>query len=196
MGLQPARVGDFESRRIFIADRLENGAGYAPQLAESANLKSILDGILDELATEYEGPAHADCTEACPNCLRSWDNRRLHGALDWRLALDVAALASGQKLPTHRWLPRAASLAENFVKAYGVAIPCHVEVAGDLHAIVRDDHQAAVLLGHPLWLHDQAYLNATQAEAYDDSSLIAVSRGSRCRISSCWSESSPRSSSC
>lgn len=167
VGLQPARMADFETRRIFLADRLENGAGYAPELGQAANLKGVLEGILGELTSEYEGAAHSDCTEACPNCLRSWDNRRLHGALDWRLALDVAALAAGLPLPTERWLGRAPKLAELFVRAYGAAMPCRVEPAGQLHAIVREDDSAAVLLGHPLWLHDEAYLNEIQAEAFD-----------------------------
>jgi DEAD/DEAH box helicase domain-containing protein len=167
VGLQPARINDFETRRIFLADQLENGAGYAPELAEPSNVKSVLEGILGGLTDEYESIAHADCTESCPDCLRSWDNRRLHGALDWRLALDVAALAAGLPLPTERWLSRAPRLADVFVRAYGAAVPCHIEVAGELHAIVRDDQKSAVILGHPLWLHSEVYLNQTQAESYD-----------------------------
>ena len=167
VGLQPIRVGDFETRRVFLADRLENGAGYAPELGRATHLKQVLEGILGELASEYQSPNHSNCGESCPDCLRSWDNRRLHGALDWRLALDVAALAAGQTLPTDRWLPRSERLAQLFVKAYSQALPCRVEVASGLHAIIRTDDQAAVVLGHPLWMHDERYLNATQAEAYD-----------------------------
>lgn len=167
VGLQPDNVKDFETRRIFLADRLENGAGYAPELGRDVNIKSVLEGILGDLRSEYEGERHQDCTESCPDCLRSWDNRRLHGALDWRLALDVAALAAGEKLPTQRWLSRAAHMADAFVRAYSPAIPCHVEAVGDLHAVVRDDLKVAVLLGHPLWMHEAAYLNPLQADAFD-----------------------------
>lgn len=167
VGLQPIRIGDFETRRVFLADRLENGAGYAPELGRATHLKQVLEGILGELASEYQAPNHSNCGESCPDCLRSWDNRRLHGALDWRLALDVAALAAGQTLPTDRWLPRSERLAHLFVKAYSQALPCRVESASGLHAIIRTDDQAAVVLGHPLWMHDERYLNAAQAEAYD-----------------------------
>jgi DEAD/DEAH box helicase domain-containing protein len=167
VGLQPASLNGFEARRVFLADQLENGAGYAPELARPENMKSILAGILDRLAPEYEGDAHLDCTESCPDCLRSWDNRRLHGALDWRLALDVAALASGERLPLHRWLTGAPDSAERFVRAYSSALACQVVEAGDLVAIVRDDRQAGVVVGHPLWIHDDAFLNETQAEAVD-----------------------------
>jgi len=166
VGLQPIRIGDFETRSVFLADRLENGAGYAPELSRATNLKQVLEGILGELTEEYESPAHADCRESCPDCLRSWDNRRLHGALDWRLALDVAALAAGSSLPTHRWFDRAEQQAELFVRAYRQALPYRVELVGDLYAIVHND-QTAVVLGHPLWMHDEKYLNETQAEAYD-----------------------------
>lgn len=167
VGLQPVSIRDFETRRIFLADRLENGAGYAPELAQTRNVKEVLEGILGQLTAEYESDRHSDCTESCPDCLRSWDNRRLHGALDWRLALDVATLASGGQLQTHRWLSRAHQMADAFVRAYQPALPCSVLKAGGLHAIVRDDGRGAVVLGHPLWLHDPAFMNESQAEAYD-----------------------------
>jgi DEAD/DEAH box helicase domain-containing protein len=166
-GLQPLRIGEFETRRVFLADRLENGAGYAPELGKTSNLKHVLDGILDELAPEYEGPNHADCKESCPDCLRSWDNRRLHGALDWRLALDVSELALGLQLSTYRWFDQAPHLADLFVRSYGQAMPCHVVIVGDLHVIIRDTGESAVVLGHPLWLQDEKFLNSTQAEAYE-----------------------------
>jgi DEAD/DEAH box helicase domain-containing protein len=150
-----------------LADRLENGAGYAPELSQPAKLKEVLEGILGELTNKYEAPAHAECTEACPDCLRSWDNRPLHGALDWRLGLDVAALAAGHSLPTERWLNRGRVLTERFTRAFSGALPCHVENLADLHAIVRDDLRVAVVLGHPLWIHDERFLNIQQAEAYE-----------------------------
>lgn len=167
VGLQPTRVGDFETRRVFLADRLENGAGYAPELSQGTHLKQVIEGILGDLADEYEASKHAECGESCPDCLRSWDNRRLHGALDWRLALDVTALAAGLALPTHRWLERSDRLSGLFVRAYDQALPCRVEAAGDLLALVRNDGKAAVVLGHPLWIHDEKFLNDVQAESYD-----------------------------
>jgi len=167
VGLQPIRIGDFETRRIFLADRLENGAGYAPELGRGSHIKEILEGILGELTDEFEGPDHAECGEPCPDCLRSWDNRRLHGALDWRLALDVAALAAGLPLQLDRWLSRAPSLADLFRRAYSQALPCRIAEVGDLLAIIGDGDRSAVILGHPLWMHDERFLNDQQAEAYD-----------------------------
>ena len=39
-------------------------------------------------------PAHASaCDTSCPDCLRSYSNLAYHSLLDWRLAIDMAALA-------------------------------------------------------------------------------------------------------
>lgn len=178
VGLQPLRVGDIETRRVFLADRLENGAGYAPELGKPSNLLKVLESIIGELAAEYDSSGHQDCTDACPNCLRSWDNRQLHGALDWRLALDVTALALGLPM-AERWLSQAEHLAGAFTHAYGGALPCRVERASSLAALVTDDNKSAVLLGHPLWMQDEMLLNDDQAEAYsvlrDDLGIPSVS---------------------
>jgi DEAD/DEAH box helicase domain-containing protein len=168
VGLQPVRAGDVRTERIFIADALENGAGYAPELGRPAILKQVLEEILTELARRYQDKKHLICQESCPDCLRSYDNRRLHGALDWQLALDVTALASGQSLDPSGWLGRSEGLAESFLKAFGGAFDCKIETVGEgLLAIVRTDRTRAVILGHPLWRHDEAAFNAPQAAAYD-----------------------------
>lgn len=167
VGLQPIQIDSTLTHRVFLADKLENGAGYAPQLGEAASLKEVMGRILGDLEMRFQSQEHAGCDSSCPDCLRSWDNRRLHGALDWRLGLDVAALANGETLPMDRWMSRAEPLANRFVNAYQSVVPCHVEQIGDLSAIVSEDRSAAVLLGHPLWRHDSRFLNAIQAEALD-----------------------------
>ena len=169
VGLQPARINEIRTHRVFIADGLENGAGYASELGRPQNLKKVLDDVLTDLAVKYEAPNHQVCSESCPDCLRSYDNRRLHGALDWRLALDVASLAAGNPLDPSRWLSRGKPLAAAFTRAYASALPCEALSLGNgLLAIVRDDLERGVVVGHPLWRHDEAHFNAAQAEAYDE----------------------------
>lgn len=169
VGIQPARVNDLRTHRVFIADSLENGAGYAPQLGRPQNLKALLEDILSDLTRRYEEPRHQVCTESCPDCLRSYDNRRLHGALDWRLALDVATLAAGLPLNLDRWLSRAAPLAEVFLKAYASALPCEtITLANGLIGIIRKDRLRGVAVGDPLWRYEEENFNAMQAEAYDE----------------------------
>lgn len=180
VGLQPAVIEDTFTHRVFIADALENGAGYAPELSRPDRLLSILEKIIDPqdgLAGRYDAPGHRECTESCPDCLRSYDNRRLHGLLDWRLALDVATLAAGRALETQRWLDRGTTLGEAFVRAYRRARPCHlVSTPDEPLAIVRDDHQAAVIVGHPLWRAEETGLNERQRAVADQLRSIGVQR--------------------
>ena len=169
VGLQPARSNGERTNRVFIADALENGAGYAPELGRTENLKGVLDDILDELASRYEARQHADCTESCPDCLRSYDNRWLHGALDWRLGLDVARLAAGHTMEAARWLSRSRTLCATFSRAYDAAVRTEIrEVADGLLAIVRADRKGAVIIGHPLWRREPALFNWEQAVALDE----------------------------
>jgi DEAD/DEAH box helicase domain-containing protein len=168
VGLRPARLGDHLGQLIFVADALENGAGYAPWLGRKHELELILKReILDDLHTKFTGRQHQDCDASCPDCLRSYDNRRVHGALDWRLALDVAELAAGLALSTERWLSRSEPLAARFLAAFSSIVECKLERTGDLLAVVRGDRAKGVLLAHPLWRSDPRYFNATQAEAFD-----------------------------
>lgn len=168
VGLQPARVSGVRTFRIFIADALENGAGYATQLGRHENFRRVLDDIRHDLADRYQRPAHSECTESCPDCLRSYDNRRLHGALDWRLALDVADLASGDDLIVNRWLERVEPLAAAFLRAFSSAVDLESARTRDgLLAIFRSDRQRGVVVGHPLWRHDEESFNEQQAVAVD-----------------------------
>ena len=104
VGLQPTLMEDQLTQRIFFADDLANGAGYATYLGRPEVLPRLLREAA-ALGREFAEPSHAaDCTSSCPDCLRSYDNRWLHSALNWRLALDVAELALGNPLDESRWL--------------------------------------------------------------------------------------------
>ena len=101
VGLQPWKTdAGTVTRRIFIADSLENGAGYARHLGSPEVLRRVVETVVDEIGAKMETPRHdAACDASCPDCLRSYDNRFIHPHLDWRLALDLAQLAKGDALP-------------------------------------------------------------------------------------------------
>ena len=104
VGLQPRRGGRRQTARVFLADRLENGAGYAAFIAQPESMLRILRNMRDEYGASLETPEHAaTCDAACPDCLRSYDNRQLHGWLDWRLALDLTDAALGREPTFDRW---------------------------------------------------------------------------------------------
>jgi DEAD/DEAH box helicase domain-containing protein len=186
VGLQPVEINDARSHRLFIADALENGAGYAPELGRPDTLLRILARIVDDprgIAARYDSIVHSDCTDSCPDCLRSYDNRRLHGALDWRLALDVATLAFGRELDPGRWLNRAPPAAAAFIRAYR-HLPCRVEaLPHGLTAIIRQDQRGAVIIGHPLWRTDPPGLNSAQRDARE---LLTSQHVDNIAISDAW----------
>ncbi|WP_431710455.1 DEAD/DEAH box helicase [Glutamicibacter uratoxydans] len=153
-GLQHRMVNGVASARVFLADTLENGAGYAAQIAKSEIFGKLLEATRLNLQNEFESKAHSQCSTSCPDCLRSWDNQRLHGVLDWRLALDVLDLASGLELNLPRWFDRIAE-----VRATAESLHSGIRVArvGNDGAplLLLDEEKVGVLIGHPLWFRDR-----------------------------------------
>ena len=166
-GLQPFRTDFGVSSRIFVADVLENGAGYAAELGDSLALKSTLQSIVDDIGERLNDPSrHADCDSSCPNCLRSYDNRRLHPFLNWYLALDLAELALGIPLDQSRWLDRGPSIVQSFLAGFGSDLGLsQIPIEGGLIALGTTKKKKAVVLGHPLLRHEGAFLSDEQADA-------------------------------
>jgi ATP-dependent helicase YprA (DUF1998 family) len=99
---------DGQMRRVpagqaFLCDKLENGAGYCTLLARPEEFGALLDQSRPETAGGLGGlwlSAHAaGCDASCHHCLRDYGNAPYHGLLDWRLALDMAALARDGRVP-------------------------------------------------------------------------------------------------
>ena len=99
VGVQPWARGGVLSRRVFVADALDNGAGYALELGTTKNMSRLLKSLRDDLGARLTQADHVSvCSTSCPACLRSYENRFDHWALNWRLGLDVVDLALGGKL--------------------------------------------------------------------------------------------------
>nr|WP_241681383.1 Zn-binding domain-containing protein [Pseudactinotalea terrae] len=166
VGLQPREVGGVRTAALYAADTLENGAGYALELARG-RLQPVLETLAHVVGARWEAGGHAACDSSCPDCLRSWDNRHLHGALDWRLALDVVDAARGGTVRLARWRATAESGAAAFIDAYGEAIE---ELAGAvaIHErcgmVTLETDSRVVAVGHPLWSRAAGRLNSSQGE--------------------------------
>lgn len=160
VGIQPRTVGGVRTAAVYVADTLENGAGYAVELG-GGRLGDVLERLADEVGLTWAGRAHSECDSSCPDCLRSWDNRHLHGALDWRLALDVTDLALGRHLPADRWADVAHQSAGQFVSAFGEAVE-GLSVDETAGVVVLSAGRVAVPVGHPLWSADSSYFNDEQ----------------------------------
>ncbi|MEN9252965.1 MAG: DUF1998 domain-containing protein, partial [Thermostichales cyanobacterium BF3_bins_165] len=90
--------------QAFLADSLENGAGYCAHLAKEdifPNLLQQLDPTQSQtLAAQWQDPGHeSQCDSSCNACLRDYINLSYHSLLDWRLALDMAHLLANPQHP-------------------------------------------------------------------------------------------------
>lgn len=176
IGLQPIdTVRDdgtpIVTRRIFLADQLENGAGYCRLLGEPARLERVLDRIVDGLGDRFRQSQHADaCDSSCPDCMRSYENRRLHPLLDWRLGLDLAELAAGRQLDEQRWMAGATRQAQAVADAFGL----RAGTAGDLPTLDTGRGRTAILC-HPMWPLDRERHTSAQRAA-----VSSVPREVRC----------------
>lgn len=159
VGLQPTRVGTTVSARVFLADALDNGAGYAVELGDPATFERLLKSIRDTTGQRLRDTPHGPaCTSSCPGCLRNYENRFNHWALDWRLGLDVVDLALGRTLDRAYWADRTDALLQSFTEGYGQHVQVEQTVVNGLPALVAPQGSgAAVIVGHPLWRHEEAH---------------------------------------
>lgn len=176
VGRQVLKKDGCETEQVFIADSLENGAGYSRWASHSVNMRSALTAYYEAVAPKWQDTNHArDCDRSCPDCLRNYANRFNHGILDWRLALDVADLVLGNGLPLSRWIDGSE---EPSVDAF--ARFCHdaqmdvqVGFAGPGLATITQGSKA-IVLGHPLWHVQDGYLQKQQNEARDELRLQGI----------------------
>lgn len=167
VGLQPALQRNTVTARVFLADALDNGAGYALELGQPGVLEKLLTGVRTEIGERLRSEPHAGaCTSSCPGCLRNYENRFQHWALDWRLGLDVVDLALGLDLDLRGWMSRVEGLLLGFERAFEPYGNLSHEIVAGLPVVTnRDGAGKAVVLGHPLWRHDSEHWTAHVAGA-------------------------------
>jgi DEAD/DEAH box helicase domain-containing protein len=164
-GKQRLRLPECRTEQVFIADALENGAGYVRHLNDEVRLGTLLRKHYQDERDAWGSENHRDCDRACPDCLRNYGNRFIHSQLDWRLALDLAEITIGEPMDESRWLSRSGLLGERFVENCArndLVVDC-VD-ADQLKAVVKDGKQAFVL-SHPLWHFREGLANDKQLEA-------------------------------
>jgi DEAD/DEAH box helicase domain-containing protein len=162
IGLQPFVEGTEYSYRIFVADSADNGAGYAVRLATESVFAEVMSGICGPIAERLDDPGHSDvCDGSCQRCMRNYDNRVLHGLLDWRLALDIADAIHGVEIDLRRWDELIDTRAASLASATGFE---YVKSPSGIAVLLSEANQHALMIGHPLWRSDPIYWNDRQAE--------------------------------
>jgi ATP-dependent helicase YprA (DUF1998 family) len=147
VGVSLRQLGDEDGNRdqveVFLADSLENGAGYATWLGDQSNLPGLL-GETEDFVRELEKPGHA-CDSSCPDCLRDFTNLIFHPLLDWRLGRDLALLLADDDIDFARWASSEKAAANDFVAAFDGE---PVVLDGEVHAVQQSDR--IFIVHHPL----------------------------------------------
>lgn len=144
----------------FLADQLENGAGYSTHLG-----LSVLHDLFSEterLVARLDGPDHS-CDSSCPDCLRDFTNLVFHPLLDWRLARDLYRLmrSASSTLEIEGSLEQRS--AEGFVAAFGGGV---LDLGTAVGIRMRDQ---VLLVRHPLereYISENSELTSRQDVAW------------------------------
>lgn len=157
VGTQKYRTSDCVTQQIYLADSLENGAGYTRYLCKRNRLEALLKRHYEIQKSAWQADQHALCDRSCPDCLRNYNNRFLHSELDWRLALDIVELVLGYELETDRWLGKYAEHIGNwFVRLCKNSDEnIFLEPAHNLFAATQTKSSLSLVLCHPLWCTNQ-----------------------------------------
>jgi ATP-dependent helicase YprA (DUF1998 family) len=86
---------------LFLADVIENGAGYVTHLAEPGEFAALLS-MAQDLIGDWDSEEHS-CDTACYRCLKDWSNNPYHPLLDWRLAADTLEVLRFGAPQRDRW---------------------------------------------------------------------------------------------
>lgn len=152
VGRQVSMIEGVRTEQIFLADALENGAGYSRMASDPTNLRLWLAKHTENQKAKWSDPFHAqNCDRSCPDCLRNYGNRFSHGLLDWRLALDLAEVALGCPLDTSRWLRGKSDPAVTSFVEFANSTGKPVDLAVHEGLVVLSRNARAIILSHPLW---------------------------------------------
>ncbi|MGH2945355.1 MAG: DEAD/DEAH box helicase [Solirubrobacteraceae bacterium] len=89
--------------QLFLADAIENGAGFTTFLRNPPRFAQLVSDTLTLVTEEWEDPARHECGASCPGCLRDWSNTPYHPLLDWRLAADLLEVLVYGMVQRDRW---------------------------------------------------------------------------------------------
>jgi Lhr-like helicase len=144
---------------IYFLEQLENGAGYTNRLAsldkrttKDVFIKSFLKG--NQFFERLTSPVHQLCDSSCYDCLRDYYNQSKHLYLNWRLGLDLAALAMDKYfVPTYTdtnsyWNPVLKKSKNAFRQENVGELLCLGE-----YWYVKTENSSRLIF-HPLWSDD------------------------------------------
>ncbi|MEV0680551.1 DEAD/DEAH box helicase [Actinosynnema sp. NPDC050436] len=143
VGVFPNPQNNVPRGAAFLADKLDNGAGYATFLGK--NFADLIDHA-QKLADGYR-EHESVCDSACYKCLRDHSNTPYHPLLDWRLAVDLLDIGTGSTIDLSPVRTLSRSLAASFSRDFGWVVD-----EADGVPVVYEEGQgsSAFVVRHPL----------------------------------------------
>ncbi|HWC55976.1 MAG TPA: DUF1998 domain-containing protein, partial [Sphingomicrobium sp.] len=130
---------------VFLADAIENGAGYVSFLAEPAEFADLL-GRVESLVDTWD--EEHGCDTSCYACLRDYANSSYHPLLDWRLAADALDILRHGSPRQDRWAQTRSHAVEAPVEAFAPYWTCENPQAEV--PLIETHAQRSVQVVHPL----------------------------------------------
>jgi hypothetical protein len=175
VGLRVARPGGEVRTEVFLADDLENGAGYCTHLGRSEEFQRVISEAREFLGRLAE-PGHSEqCDSSCYDCLRDYYNMAYHPLLDWRLGRDMLDLLEFESIDLSAWRALEEALAESFTRDFQGEV---VALDGNVSAVQLQGGLPLLIIAHPLESQHPDYLSERLALAWAD----AESRSEEGRI--------------
>lgn len=159
-----AKHPDLSTAQLFLADSHANGAGYSVEIASEKAFSDVLNLLETDYDRKWTSQKHLQCTTSCPDCLRSYNNRSNHNLLDWRLALDVAALIQGKKLRLDLWQNSSHQLAKSLARVKDLGLNLEYREILGWPVLKNRDNSRGVALVHPLWIQNRDFYGPFGAE--------------------------------
>jgi DEAD/DEAH box helicase domain-containing protein len=167
VSLRVVRSDDGPVAEVFLADSLENGAGYCRYLGQPDHLhEAILEPLLEggrffrQLCRDStEGRHLTTCDTSCYDCLRDYRSSDLHTLLDWRLGLDLARLSVHREAPIDLEQPHWLHLAERAARSLERLVGVAARRRGKLWTVELPAQGRLAVLHHPLWRRDHPELS-------------------------------------
>lgn len=154
VGHQRFLINKTPTYQIFVADALENGSGYVRAAYgehSEKRLHTILCDYYETLKDKWQSVSHENCDASCPDCLRNYSNRRQHGYLDWRLALDLCELVLGRPLDESRWMSKADKIVADFTSLLEQYKCEKIDQDRIGKVLTLASGENAIIISHPLW---------------------------------------------
>lgn len=164
-GFRTYLAGSKPGGEAFLCDQLENGAGYCTFLGKPENFVKLLDQanplVNKSIASMWLDNSHKKvCDTSCNKCLRDYGNMSYHAILDWRLAIEMARIASGTSLIDlyspwgsipNPWSDLCTSAIPNMLLQLGYGLR---QPFGNLWGYVHTIQSKVLVEVHPLWTDD------------------------------------------